>query len=122
MTELRPTEMDWEAFKAFVIAHLQPPRLLDELRKQRQREPNYPYCYQYFWRFRDHETNTAELSARIARFREDPAVAAAIARIDAYGFEVRIGTYDEPGHQDLFVGMKQDLAAELRMKQAEGLD
>ena len=116
-----PKSIDWDAFQAFVIRNLEPDRLLANLRQQRSQEPDYPFCYQYFWRFRSGDADKPGLDQNMDRIRAVPAVAAAVARIEAYGFSVRISTYDEPSGRDLFVGMKQDPAAEARMCETEGL-
>lgn len=42
--------------------------------------------------------------------------------ISEYGFQVLIGTYDEPSGRDFQVAIKQDDEAELHMRISEGLD
>lgn len=121
MSKGTDSTIDWDAFKAFAIHNLQPPVLLANLRKQRQEDPEYHYCYQYFWRFRLGDADIATVDERIAEVKADPAIAAAIDRIEVYGFNVLIATYEEPWCRDLFVGMKQDRDAEHRMCLSEGL-
>ncbi len=53
---------------------------------------------------------------------EDPDINLAVARVEEYGFEVLIGTYDEPSGRMLMVSVKQDEDAELKMRMQERLD
>jgi hypothetical protein len=113
--------IDWEAFRDFAVRNLQPDTLLAGLRQQRRDRPTDPWYHQYFWRFREGDADWEDIDERIDSIRADRQVAAAIVRIEAYGFQVRISTYDEYNRKDLYVGMQQDLAAEERMCTSESL-
>lgn len=62
------------------------------------------------------------LDELIEQADSDSDISSALSRLRAYGFEVRIASYDEPGGRDLQIGIKQDDEAELAMCITERLE
>ena len=121
-SEFPAQSLDLDDFKAFVVANLRPDRLLGSLREQRARRPDYGYCNIVFRRFSNTEAAEIHLDDFILRANASEDVRAAVSRISEYGFQIQIGTYDEPSGRDLQVGIMQDDEAEISMRTYEGLD
>ncbi|HWW59061.1 MAG TPA: hypothetical protein VN047_19355 [Sphingopyxis sp.] len=114
--------VDPDEFKAFIVESLGPDRLLGSLREQRSRRPDHGYCNIVFRRFSIKEATEIGLDDIIRRANADKDIRAAISRISDYGFQILVGTYDEPSGRDLQVAVRQDDRAELTMRISEGLD
>jgi len=114
--------VDPDEFKAFIVERLRPDRLLGSLREQRDRRPDYGYCNIVFRRFSTKEAAEIGLDDIIQQANAAEYIRAAISRISEYGFQVLIGSYDEPSGRDLQITVRQDDRAELAMRISEGLD
>ncbi|WP_411338941.1 hypothetical protein V6U71_13525 [Sphingopyxis sp. J-6] len=118
----RNSAADWDEFKAFAVQALRPDHLLASLREHRSRRPDYGYCNIAFRRFSIREAEEMGLDELIEQADSDSDISSALSRLRAYGFEVRIASYDEPGGRDLQIGIKQDDEAELAMRITERLE
>jgi hypothetical protein len=114
--------VDPDEFKAFVVGSLRPDRLLDSLREQRARRPDYGYCSIVFRRFSTKEATEIGLDDIIRQASADEDIRAAILAISEYGFQVMIDSYDEPSGRDLQITVRQNDRAELAMRISERLD
>lgn len=113
---------DFDIFKAFVIQSLLPERVLASLREQRTQQPQFGYCMIVFRRYSNALAEEIRLNDLIRHANADDDISVAIARLTAYGFEIKIAVYDEPSGRDLHIGIKQDEEAELMMRMMERLN
>ena len=118
----RNSAANWDEFQAFAVKALRPDQLLTSLRENRLRRPDYGYCNIVLRRFSNQEAEEMGLDELIQRANFDSDISAALSRLRAYGFEVRIASYDEPGGRDLQIGIKQDAEAEIAMRIMERLE
>jgi hypothetical protein len=113
---------DFDIFKAFVLQSLLPDSLLESLRAQRLREPSYGYCNLMFRRFSNREADEIGLDNIIRQANEEEDIRTAVKRVSEYGFDINIGSYDEPSGRDLQVGVRMNEEAELTMRIMERLE
>ncbi|MDR7060582.1 MULTISPECIES: hypothetical protein [unclassified Sphingopyxis] len=114
--------VDPDEFRAFIVESLRPDRLLGSLREQRARRPDYGYCNIVFRRFSTKEATEIGLDHIVRQANADEDIRAAISQMSEYGFQVLIGSYDEPSGRNLQIALRQDDRAELAMRISEGLD
>jgi hypothetical protein len=97
---------DRTKLKERFLFELKPAQFLATLRKQLRRLPDYSYCNIVIENFASLSGPYSDaIDATVDWALSDTDIAAARAALQACGFAIDIGTDEDPGHRDLYIGV-----------------